>query len=471
MYFPLFLNISGAKFLIIGGGNVALSKAEAILEFSKNITLLSKEIAPQVKDVIGIDNAKFIINSYDKSYIDDHDIIIVATDNSVLNKQIASDAKALNKLVNIVDNPAESNFIFGANIVQGKVIISISSSAVSPVLARFIKQKIKNILPKNLNLLSEFLNKNKQLIRKRLPQIQARRLFYQNLLEGKILNEVKQYNIQKAQTLLTNSLDNLPDQKQGAIYFISAGPGDPELITVKAIKLLSRADVVLYDRLVAREILDYARRDAIKINVGKRKDFHLAKQEEINSLLYEYASQGKIVARLKGGDVAIFARLTEEIDAIKDLKVPYQIVPGITAASGAAAHMGIALTSRDANRSVRFLTIYKDDLVSDKYFKNLSKSDDTLVLYMSSHNFLAIANNLIKFGKNPDTSLAVIEQATTPYQKTYISTLENFQTDFASKNFISPSLIIIGDVVNWHQSHKWREENLSGEFFSNLKNN
>ena len=215
--------------------------------------------------------------------------------------------------------------------------------------------------------------------------------------------------------------------------------------------------------------MNYARKDAIKINVGKTKDLHRYKQEEINKLLYDYAKKGNVVARLKGGDATIFARLTEEIDAIHDLNIPYQIIPGVTSASGAGASIGISLTSREANKSVRFLTIYQKDLVDDKYFKTIATSDDTLVLYMSSHNLGDVVNNLMKFGKNPKTPLAIIEQATTIYQKTFSSNLEDFHSEFLNQKFVSPSIVIIGDVVAWHKKYKWREESLTGEFFNKIK--
>lgn len=468
MYFPLFLNISGAKFLIIGAGNVALSKTESVLEFSKKITVLSKEIAPDIKNIFLEKKIEFILSAYDKRYLQKFDIIIVATNDKNLNQQIALEAKALNKLVNVVDDPENSSFIFGANFKKGNVITSISSSGISPVLARILKNKLQNSLPQNLELISDFLEKNKKIIREKFINLQARRIFLQDVIDGIIGVELEVGNIKKAQNLLEEKLLKESDKKQSAVYFISAGPGDPELITLKAIKLLAKADVVLYDRLVAPEILNYARKDAIKVNVGKTKDLHRYKQEEINNLLRHYAKQGNIVARLKGGDATIFARLSEEIDAIYDLNIPYQIIPGVTSASGAGASIGISLTSREANKSVRFLTIYQKDLIDDKYFKTLAESEDSLVLYMTSHNLGDVVNNLTKFGKNPKTPLAIIEQATTIYQKTFSTNLEDFHHEFSNQKFVSPSIVIIGDVVAWHKKYKWREENFTGEFFNKI---
>lgn len=469
MYFPLFLNISGARFLIIGAGNIALAKLETILEFSNNVTLLSKEIASPTKDLVKKANIEFINDAYDKKYLQNFDIIIAATDDKNINHQVALDANELNKLVNVVDDIADSKFIFGSSIKKGEVILSVATSGVSPVLARLLKKKLQSQLPKNLEELSNFLAKNKDIVKEKLGDLQARRLFWQEVIEGEIVVEIEAGNFSKAQKLLEEKLINYENSKKAAVYFISAGPGDPELITIKAINLLAKADVILYDRLVSNEILTYARKDALKINVGKTRDIHRYTQDEINQLIRNYALKGNIVARLKGGDASIFAHLSEEIDAISDIKIPYQIVPGITAASAAAAYSGIPLTSRNSNKSVRFLTIYKNDLVDEEYWSELAKSNDTLVLYMSSHNLGEITNKLIFAGKNPETSLAIIEQATTPFQKTFISTLEKFNADFGDKKFISPSLVIIGDVAKQHQDYRWREENSEGNYFQKLE--
>ena len=468
MYFPLFLKIKYKKFLIVGGGNIALAKLETILEFSNNIFLLAENFDDETLKFATAKKIKIIRDSYHKKYLTDVDIVIAATNDKALNQNIANDTTLVHKIVNSVDDVSNSNFIFGASIKKNDVIISVSTSGVSPVLARLIKQKLNQILPQNFEFLNDFLAQNKEKVKKSLTKIQARRLFWQEVLEGIIAQEVLVGNFKKAQELLDKKLLDSKNQQMGAVYFISAGPGDPELITLKAIKLLSKADVVLYDRLVAKEILDYARKDALKINVGKSRNLHLYQQDEINKMIYEYAKKGLAVARLKGGDAAFFAHLSEEIEAILDLKVPYQVVPGVTAASGAASHIGIPLTSRTSNKSVRFLTIYKENLTDNKFWQELAQSNDTLVLYMSSHNINSITQNLVKFGKDLQTPMALIEQATTKYQKTFIATISEFTKKFKDRKFISPSLIIIGDVVDLNHKYQWLEENYEGNYFEKL---
>jgi uroporphyrin-III C-methyltransferase/precorrin-2 dehydrogenase/sirohydrochlorin ferrochelatase len=473
MYFPIFLNITEVKFLVVGAGKIALAKLETILEFSDNILVIAKEISPQTADLISAQKIKFIQTSYNKKYLADADIIIAATDDREVNHQIAEDAKSQNKLVNVVDDSQNSRFIFGASVKRGEVIASVATSGVSPVLARLLKQKLQNLLPENLSFLSKFLAKNKELVKKKLSDLQARRIFWHDVIQGVIASEVLLGNSKRAQKLLEEKLQNSENKKEAAVYFIGAGPGDPELITLKGVNLLSRADVVLFDRLVSPQILSHARKDALKINVGKTRDTHRYSQDEINQLIRKFAAEGNIVARLKGGDTSIFAHLSEEIDAIADLKIPYQIIPGITAASGAASYAGIPLTSRNSNKSVRFLTIYKNDLIDEAYWQELAKSDDTLVLYMSSHNLSEISAQLIRAKKNPQTPLAIIEQATTPFQKTYVTNLQNFEKDFPGgevvEKFTSPALVIIGDVVNQHAQYRWLEENLDGTYFKKLE--
>ncbi|MFT6077651.1 MAG: uroporphyrin-III C-methyltransferase/precorrin-2 dehydrogenase/sirohydrochlorin ferrochelatase [Myxococcota bacterium] len=464
-FFPLFLQTNKAKFLVIGAGNIGIAKLQTILDFTANVVVLSVKTNEVSKSFIEENNIDFICAAYEKKYLEGFDVIIGATNDEEINKQISDDAKDLGKLISVVDDPDKSNFIFGAIIKKKHITAAISTSGMSPVLARFLKNKLVQNLPQNLEIYDQFISQNRDFVKEKLSDLQARRIFWQEVFEGEIGNQIEQTNLQKAQKLLEEKISLTTNKKQSAVYFIGAGPGDPELITLKAIKLLSKADVVLYDRLVAEDILEYARKDAIKINVGKVKSFHRYEQNEIGNLIRKYASEGNIVARLKGGDPSIFARLEEEIDAILDLKIPYQIVPAVSSALGAAAYSGIALTSRHVSRAVRFLTLYKEDFASNEYWQDLAKTSDTLVFYMSSANLGLIAKNLVKFGKDPKTPIAVIEQATTKFQKTFVSEIGNFE----QREFVSPSLAIVGEVAKGYEKYKWQEENLSGTYFNELK--
>ncbi|MFT5703271.1 MAG: uroporphyrin-III C-methyltransferase/precorrin-2 dehydrogenase/sirohydrochlorin ferrochelatase [Rickettsiales bacterium] len=464
-FFPLFLQTDQIKFLVVGAGNVGIAKLSTILEFSNDVKIVAQEIGRDAQNFLAENKVTFAKEYYEKSHLEGFDVIIGATNNEETNQQISEDAKKLGKLISVVDDPAKSNFIFGALVKKKNITAAISTSGLSPVLARFIKNKITSTLPQNLEIYDQFISKNRALIKENLSDLQARRIFWQEVFEGEIGNQIEQINLERAQNLLEKKLNLTDNKKQSAVYFIGAGPGDPELITLKAIKLLSKADVVLYDRLVSPDILNYARKDAIRINVGKVKSFHRYEQNEIGNLIRKYASEGNIVARLKGGDPAIFARLEEEIDAILDLRIPYQIVPAVSSALGAAAYSGMALTSRNISRGVRFLTVYKKDFTNDDFWQDLAKTDDTLVFYMSASNLGLVTQNLVKFGKDSKTKIAVIEQATTKFQKTFVSEIGSFM----QKEFVSPSLAIIGDVVKGYEKYQWQEEILSGEYFGKLQ--
>ncbi|MDP9958682.1 uroporphyrinogen-III C-methyltransferase [Chryseobacterium lathyri] len=257
------------------------------------------------------------------------------------------------------------------------------------------------------------------------------------------------------------------------VFLVGAGPGDPDLITVKAVKAIAVADVILCDRLVSPEILArYANKKTEIIYVGKECSKNASTpQSRINTLIVDYASQGKIVVRLKGGDISFFSNVLDELKALKEHHISFEIIPGITAASGAAAYAGIPLTARGYATSVRFLTYYKTEILSDEYWEELGTSEDTLVFYMSKGNLNGLVDKFLALGKTGDKKIAVIEQATTPYQKVYTSSLEDFHTNFANKDFVSPSLVIIGKVVNLHQDFSWLKTPIQeGIYFKSVTN-
>ncbi|KFF28210.1 uroporphyrinogen-III C-methyltransferase [Chryseobacterium vrystaatense] len=257
------------------------------------------------------------------------------------------------------------------------------------------------------------------------------------------------------------------------VYLVGAGPGDPDLITVKAVKAIASADVILCDRLVSPEIIDrYANKNSEIIYVGKECSKKASTpQSHINTLIVEFALLGKTVVRLKGGDISFFSNVLDELKALKEHHIAFEIIPGITAASGAAAYAGIPLTARGYATSVRFLTYYKKEILSDAYWKELGASDDTLVFYMSKGNLNSLIEKFLTLGKTEGKKIAIIEQATTPYQKVYTSSLEDFQQNFGNKDFVSPSLVVIGKVVNLHEEFSWLESPIQeGIYFKSVTN-
>lgn len=263
-------------------------------------------------------------------------------------------------------------------------------------------------------------------------------------------------------------------QQYGKVILAGAGPGDPELITMKTVRYLQQADVVLTDRLVSNEILEqYVQKDTEIIYVGKQcRTGPSTPQATINELIVMHAAEGKLVVRLKGGDVSIFSNILDELQTLRDHNIPYEIIPGVTAALGSSAYAGIPLTARGYSTAVRLLTFYKSDVVTDEYWKELAATDDTLVFYMSSETLNGVVENLVKNNISPDKLLAVVEQATTPLQNVYTCSLYDFDRKLGSKSFLSPSLIVIGKVVGLHEQFKWMENSNSHEhYFTTIKNN
>lgn len=261
-------------------------------------------------------------------------------------------------------------------------------------------------------------------------------------------------------------------QQYGKVILAGAGPGDPELITVKTMRYLQQADVVLTDRLVSNDILEqYVHKDAEIIYVGKQcRTGPSTPQATINELLVMHAAEGKLVVRLKGGDVSIFSNILDELQTLTDHNIPYEIIPGVTAALGSSAYAGIPLTARGYSTAVRLLTFYKSDVVSDEYWKELATTDDTLVFYMSSETLHGVVDNLVRNEIAADKLLAVVEQATTPLQNVYVSSLYQFERTLKHRSFLSPSLVIIGKVVALHEQFKWLENSDSHEnYFTTVK--
>lgn len=264
-----------------------------------------------------------------------------------------------------------------------------------------------------------------------------------------------------------------PTIKSPKVYLIGAGPGNPDLITVKAVKAIAKADVVLADRLVSPEILEtYVHKDTELIYVGKECSKNASTpQSLINNLMVDYALQNKTVVRLKGGDVSIFSNILDELQALKRNHIPFEIIPGITAALGAAAYAGMPLTARGYSTSVRFLTYYKSEILTEGYWKELAATQDTLVFYMSKGNLTDLVEKFVELNISNDKKIAVIEQATTPYQKVYTSSFEDFSKTLGDKSFASPSLVVIGKVVNLHEEFSWLENaEQEGLYFKSVEN-
>ena len=471
-YTPLFLDSKKhGTILVVGGGEIAAAKTEALASVGARVNILAEKISDPLRALCAQHGFDMHENTYDAAYLKDKTIVVAATDDDAVNTQIARDCNARRILVNVVDNPPLCDFIFPALVRRGPLQIAISSSGISPVLARMVKQTIERTIPANFERLIDFMQEKKEILRQNFTKIQPRRLLGEEIFHGAIAEELFEGNQNRAETLFNDLIEQTPNQKQGALYLVGAGPGNPELITIKAIRLISRADIILYDRLVSPDIIaQYARKDATKIAVGKTRNHHHKKQEDIDALIAEHLQKGHIVVRLKGGDPGIYAHGAEEIEIAKKLDVPYQIVPGISAANGCAAYAGIPLTERDGALSVRFMTLYTKTLHDENFWLSLKHAQkETFVFYMSTPHYALLCEKLMALGFAAETPLLVVEQGTTTYHREYGATIGTFTDKWNSDDFGAPCTMIVGDVARLSKDNQWKEApDSKGNYFPSL---
>ena len=361
-YFPIFLDTSELHCLVVGAGEVAARKVELLLKTSAKITVVAPQVCNIIQQFSNEQKIQLIQRPFDETDLTDKQMVFVATNNSELNQQIQAQAKAQKVLVNVVDNTPLCQFITPSIIDRSPIVIAISSGGVAPVLLRYLRQKLESIIPQKVSLLGQFSEKFRESVKQRFQSVTERRFFWEDVLDGDIAENVLQANNQVAEKQLLDKLNASESTKEkGEVYLVGAGPGDPDLLTFRALRLMQKADVVVYDRLVSPEILELVRRDAEKIYVGKAKSKHSVPQHEINDLLVKEALAGNRVVRLKGGDPFIFGRGGEELETLVAHGVGFQVVPGITAANGASSYAGIPLTHRDHAKSVVFATGHLQD--------------------------------------------------------------------------------------------------------------
>lgn len=455
-YFPIFLDTSELNCLVVGAGEVAARKVELLLKTSAKVTV----VAPRVCDTIAALAEKQRIQLYKRAFKDadlsHKHLVFVATDDNELNASIHHLAKQQNILVNVVDNTPLCGFITPAIVDRSPIVIAISSGGVAPVLLRYIRQKLESLVPQKISLLGQFSEKFRELVKQKLDTVTKRRFFWEDVLEGDIAELVMQGSNSKAEAMFNEKLAALDGKtSKGEVYLVGAGPGDPDLLTFRALRLMQKADVLVYDRLVSAEIVELVRRDAEKIYVGKAKSKHTVPQDEINNLLASKALEGKRVVRLKGGDPFIFGRGGEEIETLIQHGISFQVVPGITAASGAASYAGIPLTHRDHAQSVVFATGHLKDNSIDLNWPALVQPNQTLVFYMGLTGLPVICAKLIEHGLPADTQIAMVQSATTAEQKVVTGTLEDIQHKAKEANIQPPALIIVGSVVSLHHKLHW----------------
>jgi len=387
-------------------------------------------------------------------------LVVSATDDSETNHLVAQCAHAQKIPVNVVDTPHLCSFIFPAIIDRSPLIVAVSSGGAAPVLARLLRAKIETLIPAGYGRLARLSEKFRPQVKQRIKDSNQRRIFWENVFQGSIAERMFSGKDSEAEQQLSRALNQHDGSPcPGEVYLIGAGPGDPDLLTFKALRLMQQADVVVYDRLVTPAILDLARRDSEKIYVGKQRSEHTLPQQEINHLLADLAKQGKRVARLKGGDPFIFGRGGEEIETLMEQGIQFQVVPGITAASGCATYSGIPLTHRDHSQSCTFVTGHLKDNRINLNWQQLAQPNQTLVIYMGLIGLPYICRALIAHGAPEDLPAALVQQGTTEHQRVFTGTLTSLPEIAAHESITPPTLIIIGTVVKLHDKLKWFTHN------------
>ena len=453
--FPISLKLQQQPCLIVGGGHIAYRKAVLLHKAGAVIHIIAPDIDANLLQLVEESQGQYIQALYPAQIqLNDYRLVIAATDDYAVNTQVFEDCEALKILVNSVDDPPHCRFMVPAIVDRSPLVISVASNGTSPVLSRQIRTQLETSIPHGMGKLAEFSGKWRAAVKAKISSPDERRVFWEDLYASPLKEQVFHDNLTEADRLIEQALAEWKTPK-GEVYLVGAGPGDPELLTLKALRLMQQADVVIYDRLVSPAIMELCRRDATKIYVGKARSNHAVPQEGINALLVEYASKGQRVCRLKGGDPFIFGRGGEEIQELFAAGVPFQVVPGITAASGCSAYAGIPLTHRDYAQSVRFLTGHLKEGSPELPWSELVYENQTLVLYMGLVGLESICAKLIAHGQRADMPVALISKGTTPEQKVVVGTLANIASKVEQHQIQAPTLTIIGEVVNLREQLKW----------------
>lgn len=454
-YLPLCFDLRNRWVLLAGGGSVALRKAQLLAKAGARIRVVAPQIDAELAEWVEAGQGELRRRGFEPADFDQVVIAVAATDDKTLNQRISEIAGQCGIPVNVVDQPALCSFVFPAILDRDPLTIAISSGGASPVLVRRLKAQLDQAIPARFGDLARLLGRFRQRVKQHLPDFNARLRFWENMVDGPVAERALAGRLDEAERMLESALQQPATSLQGEVFLVGAGPGDPELLTLKALRLMQQADVVLYDRLVSDEVMARVRQDAERIYVGKARDRHTLPQTAINQLLVDLARQGRRVLRLKGGDPFIFGRGGEEIELLAQQGLPFQVVPGITAASGCACYAGIPLTHRDYAQSVRFITGHLKDGSLNLPWAELAQPAQTLVFYMGLVGLPEICQRLIEYGRASETPIALVEQGTTAAQRVIAGTLADLPAKVAASEVHAPTLLIVGEVVKLHTHLAW----------------
>ncbi|MBI2754706.1 MAG: uroporphyrinogen-III C-methyltransferase [Betaproteobacteria bacterium] len=456
-YLAAFLDLGGKPGIVVGGGPVAANKAETLLRSGVRVTVVAPELCARLAELTVLGAIRHEAKRFQPGDLVGAEVVIAATDDPSANEAVANAARALRVPVNVADNAALSSFIMPSVIDRAPVQIAISTGGASPVLARKLRTIIEAAVPFAFGRLAALAARFRQASRRHYPDPASRRRFWERVMDGPIAELMLAGREVPAREALERELDSASEagMPSGMVYLVGGGPGNPELLTLRALRLLQHADVVLFDNLVSPAIVDLVRREAERIFVGKESDRHELKQEEINALLVRLAREGKRVVRLKGGDPFIFGRGGEEIETLAMHGIAFEVVPGITAAAGAAAYSGIPLTHRDYAHSCVFVTGHLKHGEPELEWEALATPRQTVAIYMGMHGLPLICERLVAHGLAPDMPAAIVQNATDVTQRVLIGTLATLPEIAARAKVEPPAMVIVGEVVRLHEKLKW----------------
>ena len=445
-WLSLFVDFSAKPCLVVGGGKIAARKLSRLLAAEAKITLVAPEISLEVAALIANSRLTLHQRPYRESDLDGQTLVVAATDDAALNQAIAQAAGARGVPVNVATPGGLSTALLPETIERGPVRIAVSSGGASPALMRQLNRHLEALIPKAYGELASLLAGCREKIARRFPDMAMRRHFHRVIVEGEVSDLAFAGQTARARDVLENALSAESDPvMRGEVWLVGAGPGDAQLLTLRALRLMQKADVVIYDRLIGPDILDLVRPEAERIYVGKARDRHTRPQEEINQLLLEHAQAGKRVLRLKGGDPFIFGRGGEEMEVLIAAGIPFQVVPGVTAATGCAAYAGIPLTHRDIAHACVFLTGHFSSNETHVHWPTLAQPGQTLVFYMGVFNLGKISGRLLEHGMSASTPVAIVQNGTRHNQRVLTTTLGELPACVIDHH--EPGLVIVGETV------------------------
>ncbi|MBE7421603.1 MAG: uroporphyrinogen-III C-methyltransferase [Zoogloeaceae bacterium] len=455
-FLPIFLNLKGARCLVVGGGAVAARKAGLLAGCGAKVAVVAPELGETLAAEKAAGRIEHIAARFEEAHAAGATVIVAATDDPAANAAVSQAAKTRNIPVNVVDAPALCSFIFPSIVDRSPMVVAVSTGGASPVLSRLMRAKLETLLPATYGRLAQLAHGLRERVKQHFANPPQRRIFWEKMLGGTFADLVLAGKSTEAEKYFDEQLAASQDAPpRGEVYLVGAGPGNPDLLTFRALKLMQQADVVVHDNLVSPAIVELCRRDASRIYVGKQRNDHTLRQEEINALLVKLAKEGRRVLRLKGGDPFIFGRGGEEIETLSVHGISFEVVPGITAAAGVASYSGIPLTHRDYAHACVFVTGHLKDGTMDLDWSGLARPQQTVVFYMGLHGLPVLCRELVAHGLPDATPAAIVQQGTTNRQRVLIGTLDTLPRLAEEAQLKPPTLIIVGEVVKLHDKLKW----------------